>query len=285
MLWEFIGKRKICDSDQNPRRKKERTMAKNFLTSRQNAFLRLQSDGAAIRAPKLTVLLVDTRAWTRETLARAFETASKDLHVSCFSNVASLAQTDVEGDAVVVLNLIGLQCADCCALSVIALSVIADVRAGLPDLPVVVLSEHLDAENILDAIKQGLNGYIPLSMEIKLVIEALRFVVAGGTFVPADTLLDSFDTGTLFAKPAVRDGTCTTLAPDAATVLSLLNTLTPRERSVRHVLCQGKSNKHIARELDMCEATVKVHVHHIMRKLGVANRTQVALLAEHLPDS
>jgi hypothetical protein len=42
----------------------------------------------------------------------------------------------------------------------------------------------------------------------------------------------------------------------------------------------GKSNKHIARELHMQEATVKVHVRQIMRKLGVANRTQVALLAQ-----
>lgn len=50
------------------------------------------------------------------------------------------------------------------------------------------------------------------------------------------------------------------------------------------VLRQGKSNKHIARELNMCEATVKVHVRHIMRKLSVANRTEVALVADFFRD-
>jgi DNA-binding NarL/FixJ family response regulator len=254
-------------------------MAQKIFAPRQNASSRLQPDGSASLAPRLTVLLVDARPWTREALARALETASKDLHVSCVSDVTELAQTNVEGNAVVVLNLIGSQCADCSASSMMA-----NVRAALPNLPVVVLSEHLNPEDILDAIRQGLNGYIPLSMEVKLVIEALRFVVAGGTFVPADLLLDSLDAGMLSTKPAARDGTGTTLAPDAAAVLSLLNTLTPRERGVLHVLRQGKSNKHIARELDMREATVKVHVRHIMRKLRVSNRTQVALLADHLTE-
>jgi DNA-binding NarL/FixJ family response regulator len=47
-------------------------------------------------------------------------------------------------------------------------------------------------------------------------------------------------------------------------------------------LRQGLSNKQIARELGLCEPTIKVHVRHIMRKLGVTNRTQVALLSERL---
>jgi len=56
--------------------------------------------------------------------------------------------------------------------------------------------------------------------------------------------------------------------------------LTPRELAVLALLGRGQSNKRIARELDLSEATVKVHVRHIMRKVGATNRTQVALLAE-----
>ena len=58
--------------------------------------------------------------------------------------------------------------------------------------------------------------------------------------------------------------------------------LAPREVVVLVLVGQGKSNKQMARELGLQEATVKVHVRHIMRKLGAVNRTQAALLAESL---
>ena len=256
-------------------------MSGNVLGSRRDASSRLRSDGAAGFGQALTVLLVDARPWTREAFAQALEAAHKDLRVLCFSDIAELAQTDEKGLALVVLNLTGLQGSHGCASSIMA-----RLRPCLPSLPVVALSDRLNPEDILRAVEQGLNGYIPISMEVKLVIDVLHFVAAGGTFVPADLLLAGLGackSSDSSSEPAVPGATGTPpMAQDAAAVRSLLNTLTPRERSVLHVLRQGKSNKHIARELDMCEATVKVHVRHIMRKLGVANRTQVALLADHL---
>ncbi len=68
--------------------------------------------------------------------------------------------------------------------------------------------------------------------------------------------------------------------PLATSHLSLsVNGLTQRQHAVLKLLQQGQSNKRIARELRMCESTVKVHVRQIMRKLGACNRTQAALCA------
>jgi len=58
--------------------------------------------------------------------------------------------------------------------------------------------------------------------------------------------------------------------------------MTAREKTVLECMAQGKSNKHIARELDMMQSTVKVHIRHIMRKLHLKNRTQVALLVNKM---
>ena len=55
--------------------------------------------------------------------------------------------------------------------------------------------------------------------------------------------------------------------------------LSPREREILLLIARGDSNKHIARELDIAETTVKIHVQHILRKLGLSSRVQAAVFA------
>ncbi|MGE3481408.1 MAG: LuxR C-terminal-related transcriptional regulator [Gammaproteobacteria bacterium] len=232
--------------------------------------------GKADRLPQqISVLLVDARRWTREALVRAFESAGEDLKVLCFDEATDLARADVQrGAALVLLNITGSAPSD---PRVLAAATAA--RMCLPNLPVAVLSDNASAAEILVAIRHGLSGYIPISLELGYAIEVLRFVAAGGLFVPAEVLLACLDSDDAIAihPPEQR-----TPAPEqiAAPAIPVMEDLTPRERAVLQRLRQGKSNKHIARELDMSEATVKVHVRHIMRKVGATNRTQVALLAE-----
>lgn len=257
-------------------------MNKKTAVSPPNEFARARPSSSIPQAPALTVVLVDGRPWTREAFARALESAGKDLRVVCVGDLAALPQWNSEGDALVLFNMTGLPCADPRLAD--ALSII---RAGLPGLPMVALSDRLDIEDISHVIEHGMQGYIPISMEVGVVVDALRFVAAGGIFVPADIVLASLDTDPPASAPAATAGEPGALPPrgaDVVTARQLLTTLTPRERAVLMVLRQGKSNKHIARELDMSEATVKVHVRHIMRKLGVSNRTEVALVAEYSPD-
>ena len=117
-----------------------------------------------------------------------------------------------------------------------------------------------------------------------MVIDALRFVAAGGTFVPAEPLLANLSSAPPPSppRPMVGEAAAAALVNNEAAVNAVLQTLSPREVAVLDWLRQGKSNKQIARELAMSEATVKVHVRHIMRKMGAVNRTQVAMFADAL---
>jgi DNA-binding NarL/FixJ family response regulator len=99
-------------------------------------------------------------------------------------------------------------------------------------------------------------------MGFEIAIEVMRFVLAGGIYVPPDHLL----------------------APDrvslqAPTTLSRPNPLTSRELAVVRAIQEGKSNKIIAHELNMCLSTVKVHVRNVMEKMNAKNRTDVAMKA------
>jgi DNA-binding NarL/FixJ family response regulator len=216
----------------------------------------------------MTVLLIDGRAWTREALARGLEATSPDLRVLGFAGVCDIAGAEPQtGMAVILLNMHGIRLGDC------VFAAVAAIRSSLPGLPVMVLSEDEDTGAILDAIEGGLNGYVPMSEELGLLAHALRFVAAGGTFVPTKSLLTHLQAATTRALPAT---------PPAAvpTAAMIVNRLTPRELAVLERVGQGKSNKQIARELNAREATIKIHVGHIMRKLRVFNRTQLALIVE-----
>ena len=99
-------------------------------------------------------------------------------------------------------------------------------------------------------------------MGFEITIEAVRFVLAGGTYVPVDCLL---------ARGWPGD------APSQRPPTSGL--VTARELAVIRAIQKGKSNKVIAYELNMCESAVKVHVRNIMKKLKAKNRTEVAINA------
>lgn len=237
-------------------------------------------DRGARRHKTLQILLVDPRPWTREGLARALETGSRDLTVLRFGEAAELAKAEQRGDTLVLLNLTGIELSDPSATTSVSA-----VRAHLPGVPVVALSHSENAEEILGAIEQGLNGYVPISLELRSVVDALCFIAAGGTFVPAEPLLAGFHAELppgWRPQSSLGDVARAAMVTDTAAATPALNALTPREHAVLDRLRQGKSNKEVARELDMREATVKVHVRHIMRKLGASNRTQVALFAEEL---
>lgn len=83
-------------------------------------------------------------------------------------DIAHLPQWDNEGDALVLFNITGLPCSDPRVRS----TVLA-IRSSLPGLPLVALSDRLSIGDIVDVIEQGMQGYIPISMEVELVVNAL----------------------------------------------------------------------------------------------------------------
>ncbi|CAA2136707.1 response regulator transcription factor [Hyphomicrobium sp. ghe19] len=133
--------------------------------------------------------------------------------------------------------------------------------------PVILISDEEDSGYIVDTIEQGARGYFPAQMSLDLAIEAIRLVRAGGTFVPA---------GSLISAQHKMENSRSDLRYSSADLF------TDRQIAVIESLRRGKTNKLIAYELDMSESTVKVHIHNIMKKLDVNNRTQVAFLATEM---
>ena len=142
-----------------------------------------------------------------------------------------------------------------------------------PELPVVMLSATSDPHKMRKALDIGAAGFITKSATADVMLSALRLVLAGGIYVPPDMLRENTST---VAEPRAQSGAGT------RSMVSLPESLTPRQLEVLACLCQGKSNKHIARELDMAGNTVKTHVAAIFRTLGVDNRTQAAVAAREL---
>ncbi len=127
-----------------------------------------------------------------------------------------------------------------------------------------VIADDEDLDQVLLAIEAGARGYIPTSLSIDIVVEAIRLIAAGGIFVPASSVV---------AARGARDKTHAN-GKDQAPIFTL------RQTAVVRALCLGKPNKTIAHELNMRESTVKVHVRNIMKKLAAKNRTEVALIAK-----
>ena len=100
----------------------------------------------------------------------------------------------------------------------------------------------------------GASGFVPKTLGAKSMMSAIRLMLAGEIFVPFD-----------FMRQA-----------DQKTVANL----TERETQVLDGLCAGKSNKEIARDLDLQEVTIKLHVKTLCRKLDAKNRTQAAMIAK-----
>jgi DNA-binding NarL/FixJ family response regulator len=140
------------------------------------------------------------------------------------------------------------------------------------DIPVVILSDCDDMRNIVELFHLGVKGFIPKTLEPSVVAEAIRLVQAGGTFYPAEAMIDALE-----APKRVNGSDELSVSESEA-----LATLTPRQLEVFNHLRQGKTNKTIAYDLEMQECTVKVHVRQIMKKLNAKNRTQAALFATHM---
>ena len=134
------------------------------------------------------------------------------------------------------------------------------LKENNPDTPIVVLSAVTEPENVLQAVDIGASGFIPKTSSNKIILSALHLILAGGLYLPSELL-------SLQNKPE-----------DTA----VKGILTPRQLDVLRLMGQGKPNKIIARELDLSEGTVKLHVTAILKALNVINRTGAVIAGRNL---
>jgi two-component system, NarL family, nitrate/nitrite response regulator NarL len=150
------------------------------------------------------------------------------------------------------------------------------LKTRWPSVRTVLLSDHLDPAAVTHAFQAGLDGLCPTTMSHRTLILALELVVLGERFIPADVGL-----ALLTAQPRgyeVGFGISAAAVPTNGGPGG--KSLSGREAQILHLITQGAANKVIARELGLAEATVKVHVKAILRKVKVSNRTQAALWAQ-----
>jgi DNA-binding NarL/FixJ family response regulator len=216
------------------------------------------------------IVLLERRSLARQYLSRWLQDGSPDRYVASVASPADLLDTSCSLSAAhIIVFSIGVA-------SVVepeVLGMITLLRRHLSRVPLVLLSDRDDLDDIVAALEQGVRGYITTSLEPSEAAAALHCVVAGGTFVPPDALMKlTQDRQHQSRQPGEPER-------------SPFERLTPREREVLVHLREGKPNKIIAHELAISESTVKVFVQRILTKLSVSNRTEAALLAERSTDS
>ncbi|MEA2251015.1 MAG: two-component system, NarL family, response regulator LiaR [Solirubrobacteraceae bacterium] len=136
------------------------------------------------------------------------------------------------------------------------------IAAERPTTRVIALTSFLDDDKVLPAVRAGAAGYLLKDVGPQDLVRAIRTVYGG------EALL----------HPAVAARLMEEVASAAPRRVEA-DDLTARERDVLGLIARGLSNKRIARELEISEATVKIHVSSVLRKLDVTDRTQAALHA------
>ncbi len=130
---------------------------------------------------------------------------------------------------------------------------LAEMRRRFPDQPVAIISGVARPAAAREALDAGAIGFVPKALPARSIIGAVTLMASGSVFAPFDFLKQD----------------------DAPT----MGGLSPRETEVLRGICAGMTNKEIAREMELQEVTVKLHVRTLTRKIGARNRTHAAMIA------
>jgi DNA-binding NarL/FixJ family response regulator len=205
----------------------------------------------------MNVLLIDDHALFREGLKFLLRSLDAALVVDEAGDCAkALEHAAKRGYDLVLLDLK--------MPGVAGLDALAALREAIPAAPLVVLSGEDSPAVVRAAIERGAMGFIPKSSTPEVLLQALRLVLARGVYLPPTVLK-------VVADPSPAAGS------EAA-----LRGLTSRQVDVLRCVIQGKSNKVIARELDVSEGTVKAHLSSVLRAFGARSRTEAVYAAAKL---
>ncbi|MFD0666706.1 response regulator [Ramlibacter sp. MAHUQ-53] len=188
------------------------------------------------------------------------------------------------GDVSEAWRLLNAECPDVMLLDnhlpgVNGVDAIISLKQTFPDLRVMMLTVSEDEHDLARALQNGADGYLLKTAETDHLCDAIVSVFNGQSVISPNMM------GKLVAalrQPAAAPDAAASAAeaaPAGAGKVQVLDKLSPREREIFLLVARSLSNKQIARDLDIAETTVKIHIQHIFRKLGLSSRVQIAVFA------
>jgi len=200
----------------------------------------------------LKILVVDDHALFREGLVYVLDKLESDISIVEASNYE---------EAVVLLNSypdIDLALLDLSMPDKDGFTLLSYCRKNFPLVPSVVLSASKEQSDLNRALDGGALGFIPKDTTSEVMLNALRLIMSGEIYIPASMNRRSNN------------------------IQGSSESLTPRQQEVVEMMMKGLSNKKIASKMGIVEATIKMHITAIFKRLGVSNRTEAALAAQKL---
>lgn len=158
----------------------------------------------------------------------------------------------------------------------VAIEQIGFVKDRYPDARIAIVSDNYRPVDLASAFRAGANGYFVNVNSCDAFIKSVELVTMGETVFPPAFLSFALDSSRDRERETAEPGECGQ-AILAAADDAVLPQLSPREKIILSCLIEGDSNKCVARKINIAEATVKVHVKAILRKIRVQNRTQAAI--------
>ncbi len=215
------------------------------------------SSDASLCPDRPFVAVVDPRVLIAECFVAALQRIEPSLRFGAAPSLQSLAQISHGRLAMVIVCVpAGRDVKAAC------LDAHERLKLDWPQLPLAIVADDETSATVLGCIDAGARGYIPTSLSVAIVVQVLRLVQAGCTFVPPNVVQT-------LMHPAE--------APAASTP-----TLNGTQLQIADRIRRGTPNKVIAHQLGMSENAVKIQVRSIMRKMKVRNRTELSFRSSHL---
>lgn len=205
----------------------------------------------------MKILVVDDHALIREALHSVLKQLNREAVIFAASNSQqAMCIVEEHPDISFILLDINLPDRD-------GFSVLRELRERYATIAIVILSSSDDQDTVKRAFKLGALGFIPKTTEREVILNAIKLVFSGGVYIPSQ-MLEETRSPRLTDEPTARDS------------FKGIG-LTDRQIEVLALLMKGRSNKVIAKTLNMAVPTVKNHITAVLKALGVASRTEAII--------